>query len=613
MTDRAVLWNFSSLCLVSGREERLRQLNGTLFKGHTALAGESGAGKSSLLKLLAEYEAPSSGILEQTVSSSHPLKTFWVPQDGGLWRGVSVADHLNWVAAKPVASDHPLIESFGLKECWKKVPEQLSQGQRERLNLLRGLVAQPAVLLIDEPLSRVGVLQRESLWKLTIEWARQHEISLIYATHDASLIHHSADDVLVLQQGELMFQGSVEELYRHPQTEALACQMGPVNWKSSECWTTWLSPCDAEIPNGVRPEQLTLEMDDQSDQLVVESISEGQLQRVRLQNQSGEQEEFLTLPNRPALKSGSHVRLCLWLCLLFSVLLMGCEQKVVAEFPVSAINNFSLPSFGPHVPSPRAVHVTPEGTLLVLDTIGQVLEFTRDGDLLQSWPMPESDVGRPEGIAVLSDGRIAVADTHYHQVVFFDRQGTFQKTLGTYGTGPSEFVYPVALCEDDSGHLYVCEYDNERVQKFTASGEFVLSFGSPGTGSGQFLRPSGIAWNDGKLYIADAFNNRLQVFNEQGELQETLPKKRADGKPEPFEFLYPYDISMSRPGELCVVEYGSGRVSRWNLSTGELIGVLGQTGTENGQFSTPWGIGADREGRIYVADTGNRRIVELVP
>ena len=220
--------------------------------------------------------------------------------------------------------------------------------------------------------------------------------------------------------------------------------------------------------------------------------------------------------------------------------------------------------------------------------------------------MPDNKNGNPEGVCVLRDGRIAVGDTHYHRVVVFKADGQVATMFGKEGQGPGEFIYPVAVTKDAQDNLYVAEYgSNDRVQKFTSEGKFLVAFGSFGTGPGQFQRPSGLVWRDGKIYAADAFNNRIQVFTDDGKFLEIL---RA--KDEPVALNLPYDLKLGPDDALYVVEYGAGRVTKLDLS-GRLLGRYGTTGSGMGQFATPWGIAVDAQKRIYVADTGNRRVVEL--
>jgi iron(III) transport system ATP-binding protein len=288
------------------------------------------------------------------------------------------------------------------------------------------------------------------------------------------------------------------------------------------------------------------------------------------------------------------------------IFVLGCNGADGPALRVKREDYWSMPPDGPRIPAPRGMTVSPDGEYLVLDNAGRVLVFDETGKLQRTWWMPEYSVGKPEGICVLKDGRIAVADTHYHRVVFFDHDGHVTGMFGQQGSKPGDFVYPVALTQDDQENLYICEYgQNDRVQKFRPDGTFVLQFGSFGTEDGQFQRPSGIAWFDGRVYVVDAFNNRVQVFDEDGKLVAILGTSDRIS-----ELHYPYDISVTNQGELFVVEYGAGRVSKFDRS-GKLLGRYGHTGTGVAEFTTPWGLTVDRRGRVYVCDTGNRRIVEL--
>jgi sugar lactone lactonase YvrE len=205
-----------------------------------------------------------------------------------------------------------------------------------------------------------------------------------------------------------------------------------------------------------------------------------------------------------------------------------------------------------------------------------------------------------------------VADTHYHRVVVFDRVGTVLRMFGELGEGPGQFIYPVSITKDNSGHLYVAEYGgNDRIQKFTEAGEFVTAFGSFGTDEGQFQRPSGVIWVAGEpggtLYIADAINNRVHVYSDDGEFRGTIVDSARESS---VVVEYPYDIAPGPRETLFIVEYGAGRVTQISRD-GELIGRYGSVGRDEGQFYTPWGIAVDARGRVFVADTGNHRTVEL--
>ncbi len=261
-------------------------------------------------------------------------------------------------------------------------------------------------------------------------------------------------------------------------------------------------------------------------------------------------------------------------------MLLGCDKDQDPQLNVVEINNWMTPPMGGRIPRPRGVAIGDHDEVLCLDNAGRLLVFDEHGEMLRQWEMPDHEIGKPEGVCLFKDGRIAVADTHYHRVVFFDEIGNVLELFGGEGTKDGQFLFPVAICQDESEHFYVCEYGGDhRVQKFTRDGKHVLTFGTFGTEAGQFQRPSGIVWHDGKLYIADAINNRVQVFSDRGKFLEILGKQAGE-----LNLEYPYDITLDRQtGDLFVVEYGAGRVTKMNLA-GKLLGRYGQTSRGEGDF-----------------------------
>ncbi len=337
----------------------------------------------------------------------------------------------------------------------------------------------------------------------------------------------------------------------------------------------------------------------------------GGMSAVELVNRSsGQSRRWLVSGALSRLQSGAWVNLrrC-WHALLIAWLLClsGCVRTPANPTLVGTeIGEWVLPAEGIRVPGPRALHATRD-RLLVLDNVGRVLAYGFDGTLQSQWWMPEYSVGRPEKICELPDGRLAVADTHYHRVVLFRSDGSLEGMLGGYGLEPGQFIFPVATACDAEGNLYVCEYGgNDRIQKFSPEGRFLVSMGGAGTGRGQFQRPSGMVICGERLYVVDAFNNRIQVFSCAGEFLEVLGEQLSN----PPDLVYPYDVALGPQSDLYVVEYGAGRVTRLDLA-GKLLGQSGSDGGSVGRFKTPWGLTVDARGVVYVADTGNRRIVQL--
>lgn len=289
---------------------------------------------------------------------------------------------------------------------------------------------------------------------------------------------------------------------------------------------------------------------------------------------------------------------------LLLMLLVACGGEAGPAIPVGEPISWALPLAGEALPTPRALAIDRDGNLAILDTAGRVVICKPDGTPLREWSMPATSVGNPEGLLWLADGRLAVADTHYFQVVIFEADGTLSHRWGTSGEGPGEFGYPIALAQDDAGDLYVSEYGgNDRVQVFRPDGTYLRTMGGFGTGPGEFQRPTGLAWKGGTLYVADAVNHRVLAFDARsGEYLRVV----GDAS---LALDLPYDLKLGPEGDLWVVCYGAGRVTR--LATdGTVRGRYGQTGTGHGDLRTPWGLAVSPT-NVWVADTGNRRVLQL--
>lgn len=614
------LWKLNRVSLAGATRPRLVDVSLDIPAGVTALLGPSGAGKSSLLNLLVDYEQPTTGTVTppsceaRALPPSHlapqppsPL-LFWSPPDNGLWPHLTALAHLTTVLSPQALAERKaekLLEAFDLKDKSCVFPDQLSQGEAARLAVARGLAADPAVLVLDEPLVHVDQAGSWRYWDVIRRWQDESGSSLVFSTHSPEVVMREAGHVICLNEGRITYQGSVTALYDEPATPEVAWSLGPVNWFAPEESMAWLARTLRE-PVSCRPERLDCQLAPESPLVVTDSRSAGTVAEVELLDErSGARRRFFHRPAGALPRRGERIALRILALLFCCVFAIGCaESNAAPSLPVKHFVNWVLPAEGASIPPPRAVHATDNGELYVLDKAGRVLVYNESEELLRQWWMPDYSIGKPEKINKLRDGRLAVADTHYHRIVFFDAAGEVVDMFGSLGHEPGQFIYPVALAEDDDRNLYVAEYgDNDRVQKFSPEGEFLLQFGRPGTGPGEFQRPSGMVWHDGRIYVVDAFNNRIQVFSDSGEFQEVLGGDEGT-------LHYPYDIALGPAQELFVVEYAAGRVSKFNLQ-GDLIARYGTSGSGEGQFSTPWGMTVSKSGRIFVADTGNRRMVKL--
>lgn len=582
--------------------------------GTTAVLGQSGAGKTSLLNLLVDFERPQQGqVVSQIQVSGDRLPLSWVPPDFGLWPHLNVKDQLLAVSAGDSWLVEQLIAQFDLTELGQHKPSMLSLGEQSRLAVARSLASKALVHVMDEPFAHVDPGRVDRYWSVLRDTLQANHAALVFSSHAPAAVMREADHIICLEQGRIPWSGSPKELYSSPPSRSLALLLGPVNWFDGELQR---GAGDLQEVTCVRPEALTL-VENQTGELVVRNswfVGPHQQTEVEVQP-SGHVQTLYHQPADSPLRIGMHVSLKLLavcLMLLATLISNGCRSSKGDEPALrpETSRQYLLPAEEAMLPAARGMTFSPNGDLLILDNVGRVLAYGGDGELIAKWWMPDYDIGRPEGICVLQDGRIAVADTHYNRVVLFNDQCDVVGLFGENGGGEGQFIYTSAIAQDDEQFLYVAEYGgNDRIQKFTVDGEFVMAFGSVGSEDGQFQRPSGLVWHEETLYVADAINNRIQAFDRNGQFLRVVADAHTTG------LYYPYDISLGMSSEngedsLFIVEYGAGRLTQVSL-TGELLGRYGQEGRGEGQFWTPWGVAANHEGKVAIADTGNRRVVEL--
>jgi len=224
-----------------------------------------------------------------------------------------------------------------------------------------------------------------------------------------------------------------------------------------------------------------------------------------------------------------------------------------------------------------------------------------------------STFSSPTGIA-LTGSSLAVSDTTNNRVVLLTTVFVYSSMFGSSGSGNGQFSSPKGVAYDASGNIYVVDSGNNRVQKFTSAGVYSAQFGSAGSGNGQFSSPDRI-WIDssGNIYVSDAGNHRIQKFNSS----HTFIKTWGTSGSSAGQFSSPSGVAISPDNSLAyVVDKGNSRVQVFNefsASAAQWKAILGTSG--NGatalQLSSPEGLFIDSDGALYIADTGNHRIVKV--
>jgi len=326
--------------------------------------------------------------------------------------------------------------------------------------------------------------------------------------------------------------------------------------------------------------------------------------------------------------------------------------------PYETVRNWGEPPNGVSWTSVPSLQIDPDGrSLWVLDRCrtlswqnrgpsscaGQdaapVLKYdTRTGELLDAigaglFLFPHAMHVDPDGNIWVADSRAATADelARYpsaagkgHVVVKLSREGEVLMTLGTPGMAgdpPDRLDEPMDVAVSASGDIFVAEGDHggtrvARISKFSSDGTFIKSWGRPGAAPGELAIPHGLAFDaDGRLYVADRGNHRVQIFDQDGRFLD-----------EYLGFGRPSDVFIDANGLLYAIDSESGRLAHpgWRkgvrigrASDGEVLYFIPPHFIED-EFLFPSGItvyseGAagdavtvDADGNIYAGEVGTR-------
>ena len=261
--------------------------------------------------------------------------------------------------------------------------------------------------------------------------------------------------------------------------------------------------------------------------------------------------------------------------------------------------------------TPRAITIDDQDRLYIVDKTARIQVFDRDGNFLRSWRTPKNKQGKPCGLSISQDGMLMVCDTHYFRVLFYTLDGELieNRTIGgVNGRAPGEFGFLTDAVQDSKGNIYVSEYgDYDRIQKFTPDGKFVYQWGEHGEEPSQFQRPQGMAMDKyDHLWVADASNGRIQVFDVSGDQPRFV---KTWGKPgsELGQLSYPYELILDDEGHIYVCEFGNHRIQKFTLE-GKSLGSWGSAGREIGQLHQPWSMCRDSWGAFHVVDSYNHRM-----
>jgi spermidine/putrescine ABC transporter ATP-binding subunit len=206
------------------------------------LLGPSGSGKTTLLMSLAGFTTPSKG----TIRLDGKDITHVDPEDrdfGFVFQGYALFPHLTvanniafslrvrkWEKARIAARVSEMLALVGLESLAERKPRELSGGQQQRVAIARALAFGPRILLLDEPLSALDRMLRETMQKELKRLHRETGVTFVYVTHDQEEAIAMSDRIAVFNHGRIVEMGRPRDLYKRPSTRFVASFLGENNF-----------------------------------------------------------------------------------------------------------------------------------------------------------------------------------------------------------------------------------------------------------------------------------------------------------------------------------------------------------------------------------------------
>ena len=222
-----------------GKYQTVRAVDGVSYDFEPgklyAIIGKSGSGKTTLMSLMAGLDLPTEGEIFVDGKSTREWDRNALRRDGvsviyqnyNLFPLLTVTENIQYplhlkkmkkpearALAKEVRERVELPE-----ECLAARPSELSGGQRQRVSIATALIQRPKFLIADEPVSALDVTIQAQILKLLKNLRDELELSYLFISHDLGVVYQLCDRVLVMKDGRVVEQGTVDEIFDHPQQD----------------------------------------------------------------------------------------------------------------------------------------------------------------------------------------------------------------------------------------------------------------------------------------------------------------------------------------------------------------------------------------------------------
>lgn len=185
------------------------------------IVGGSGSGKSTILRIISGLDAPTSGEVTVAGTTHMVFQDPFSSLDPRMSIADSVAEPLRGMSrAEAMARVRTVLDEVGIPtSAMDRYPHEFSGGQRQRISIARALSVRPQILLADEPVSALDVSVRAMVLNILEDLVGAHGMSLIFVSHDLSVVRQLCSDVVVMNKGRIVEEGPVAQVYERPQDD----------------------------------------------------------------------------------------------------------------------------------------------------------------------------------------------------------------------------------------------------------------------------------------------------------------------------------------------------------------------------------------------------------